>query len=152
MITTYAVEVTDLPSQPVAVVRERVDLAGLPAFLSHAFGEVMRVCGEQQLPPCGPPFARYSVTPEGFDVTAGFPIRAPVRPDGHVVADTLPGGLAAQVMHRGAYGAVASAYEAATDWMQEHGYAPAGDAWESYLDGPATPEPRTLVTLPCHAA
>ena len=54
-----------------------------------------------------------------------------------------------QVGRAEAVGAVAAAYEAGAQWMTENGYEPAGDPWESYLDGPEVAEPRTAVFMPC---
>jgi effector-binding domain-containing protein len=61
----------------------------------------------------------------------------------------LAGGPTATVLHRGAYDAVAAAYDAATNWLADNGYFPAGEPWETYLDEPEVAEPRTNVHLPC---
>ena len=55
-------------------------------------------------------------------------------------------------MNVGSYEGVAATYAAVSDWLSEHGYAASGDAWESYLDGPEVPEPRTLISVPCRPA
>lgn len=149
---TYEVELADLSPQPAAVVRDHVEAAGLPAFLGEAFGEVMRVLSEQHLSPAGPPFGRYRPTDGGFDVEVGFPATGTVAPAGRVTSAVLPGGPAARALHRGDYGQVGAAYEAAAGWLRDNGYVPAGEAWESYLDGPGVPEPRTLVYMPCRLA
>ncbi len=146
---TYKVELVELAEQQAAVVRGHVDAAELPAFLGGAFGEAARVLADQRLAPAGPPFGRFRPTGDGFDAEVGFPSTGPVTASGRVSAATLPGGPAARVMHRGDYGAVGAAYEVAQQWLAEHGYAAAGEPWESYLDGPEVPEPRTLVHVPC---
>jgi effector-binding domain-containing protein len=134
------------------VVREHVDLARLPEFLGGAFSDVMRTLGAQGLTPAGPPFARYHPDADGFDVEAGFPTSEPPVPAGRVDVDMLPGGPAATVLHRGAYEAVADAYDVATRWLADNGYVPAGEPWETYLDEPAVAEPRTIVHMPCRAS
>ncbi len=149
---TYEVEVVELAPQPAAVVREHVEPAGLPAFLGGAFGEVMRVLSEQRLSPAGAPFGRYKPTGDGFDAVVGFPATGPVSPAGRVAPEMLPGGPTARALHRGAYGEVGAAYEAAAAWLRDHGYVQAGEPWECYLDGPEVPEPRTLVYVPCRRA
>jgi effector-binding domain-containing protein len=148
-MTTYEVAVEELEPQPAAVVREHVDVAGLPEFLGTAFSDVMRALGAQGLAPAGPPFARYRPDADGFDVEAGFPTFERLVPAGRVDVELLPGGLTAIVLHRGAYDAVAAAYDAATSWLADNGYVPAGEPWESYLDDPEVAEPRTLVHMPC---
>jgi effector-binding domain-containing protein len=140
----------ELRPQPVAMVRGHIETAGIPAFLGDAFGEAMRVMADQHLTPAGPPFARWRPTGDSFDVEAGFPVSAPVTPQGRVDADTLPGGPVATVMHIGDYGGVSAAYEFLTEWLDVHGYVSAGEPWECYLDGPQVPDPKTLVRFPCH--
>lgn len=151
-MTGYQVELVELEPQEVAVVRGHVTVDGIPGFLGGAYAEVMAALGGQRLTPSGPPFARYEQTADGFEVEAGFPVAGTVTPSGRVVAGRLPGGSAASVLHRGSYGGLAAAYRAAGDWLTTNGYVAAGAAWESYLDGPDVPEPRTLVRFPCRRA
>lgn len=148
-MTHEDVALVELAPAEAAVVRGRAVVAALPDFLGHAFEDVMRVLSEQHLAPAGPPFARYAPVEDGFEVEAGFPVETPVVPSGRVIASELPGGPAAQVLHRGSYASVGGAYEAATRWLAAHGYAVAGEAFETYLDGPEVAVPRTLVTVPC---
>lgn len=145
----YTVELVELAPQPCAVVRGHVALEAIPGFLGQAYGDVMGVLAGEQVSPAGPPFARYHVTGDGLDVEAGFPVTGPVSPTGRVTAGEQAGGLVATVMHRGDYGKVEQAYRAAEDWLAVNGYVPAGEPWESYLDGPEVAEPRTVVSLPC---
>lgn len=145
----YEIEVTDLTAQPTAVVKAYVEPAHLPGFFGPAFGEVMAVVGQQGRAVTGPPFGRYVPKDGGFDVTAGFPVDAAVTASGRVLPDELPGGSVATTMHTGGYDAVAAAYEAATSWLEQHDLAVTDVPWESYLDGPEVPEPRTRVCVPC---
>jgi effector-binding domain-containing protein len=52
-------------------------------------------------------------------------------------------------MHVGSYDGVAAAYTAVEQWLAAHDLSPIGDPWESYLDGPEVPQPRTVVSFPC---
>lgn len=146
---TYEVELVQLQTQPAAVVRGHVTVADIPAFIGNAFGEVIQTLSGQGLAPAGPPFARYHPSGDGFDVEAGFPASGMVHTAGRVIACELPGGPTARVLHRGDYGGVAAAYDAASEWVTAHGYVESGAPWECYLDGPEVAEPRTLVCLPC---
>jgi effector-binding domain-containing protein len=150
-VTTIAVEGVTLPAQPVAVVRGHATLGDLPGFLDAAFEETLAALTAQGDEPAGPPFARYRIAGDGFDVEAGFPASAAVTATGRVVPAELPGGPAAQVRYRGPYPGVARAYEAGQRWLGEHGHAPADVPWESYLDEPDVAEPRTVVCLPYRA-
>ena len=147
----YDVELVDLQEQRTAVVRGHVTFEGIPDFLSAAFGEVGQALAGQGLRSAGPPFAQYAVRSDGFDVEAGFPTSAAVEPSGGVTPGELPGGRAARTLHRGPYSEVPAAYDALATWATDDGYRPSGAPWESYLDAPDVPEPRTMVYLPCVA-
>ena len=112
-----------------------------------SFDRTMRALGLAALP--DGLFARYQAMSDGFDVEAGFPADAPVGAAGRVVPVELPGGSIATALHRGSYDTVGETYEALGAWLGDHDYEPAGVAWESYLDEPGVPEPRTLVSIPC---
>ena len=146
---TYEIEAVDLKPQQTAVVCGHVRVEEIPAFLGTAFGEVMQTLSAQGVAVTGPPFSRYIPKGDGFDVEAGFPTMGKVRARGRVAAGELPGGPATRVLHKGDYGAVAAAYDAAHEWASAHGLVATGPPWESYLDGPEVPEPRTVVCLPC---
>lgn len=143
---TYEITLVDLPEQDAAVVRGHVAVDGIGEFLGGAFGEIMGALHGVEI--VGPPFARYAMPDEGFDVMAGFPVSSPVTQVGRVEPDRLPGGPAATTMHVGSYEGVAAAFEAVQAWVADHGFVVAGDPWESYLDEPEVPEPRTLITFP----
>jgi effector-binding domain-containing protein len=151
-MTTGPIETTELPDTPVAVVRGHVGRARIGDFLTAAYTDTMRLLTEQHRPPTGPPFARFTDTGDGFDVEAGFPVPAAIEGSGQVVAGVLPGGPAATALHHGPYETVGETYEAVEAWLAAHGYRRSGQAWESYLDEPGVPEPRTLVTFPCARA
>ena len=148
----YDVELVSLPAQPAAVVRRHVEHTGIAAFLPEAFGAVQAALAQQHVSPAGPPLARYSLAGNGFDIEAGFPVERPVAPTDRVAAVELPGGPAAQTVHRGDYTGLRGAYEALEMWLADNGYVAAGAPWESYLDGPDVGQPRTLVIYPCAAA
>ena len=146
---TYDVELVDLRPQQVAVVHGHVTVAEIPGFLGAAFGEVIQTLSAQGLAPAGPPFGRFVPVGDGFDVEAGFPATGAVMSAGRVTPAELPGGPTARVMHKGGYGEVAAAYRAAVEWVDGHGYVATAPPWESYLDEPGVPEPRTEIIFPC---
>ena len=145
---TYHVDRITLEPQPAAVVAGSVAHDGIAEFLGGAFGEVMAALGAQGLFPAGPPFARYVMTDDGWDIEAGFPCSGEVSSTGRVHAITLPGGPALAVLHQGPYEDVANAYHAAEEWMAENDWTPTGTPWEAYLDEPDVEQPRTIVHLP----
>ena len=139
----------DLQAQPTAAVRGHAPGDGIAGFLGGVFGEVMGTLARQHVTPAGPPYGRYVPTGGGFDVEAGFPVHAEIRPEGRVEALSLPGGRVARTLHVGSYETVAEAYDAVTAWLTDNGLEPAGAPWESYLDGPEVAEPRTEIYVPC---
>jgi effector-binding domain-containing protein len=149
---TETVALVELQPQPTAVVAGHVAFESIPAFLGSAFNEVMEALAGQGLAPAGPPFARWEPQADGFDAEAGFPSTGPVSPTGRVQPQTLPGGLVATALHRGGYAGIGATYEVLNDWIAGHGYVATGQPWESYLDEPGVPEPRTQVYLPCAEA
>lgn len=146
---SYEIHLADLQRRPVAVIRGHVRQEDITEFLGGAFAEVLAALGQQGLPPAGPPFGRYVPGDDGFQVEAGFPVDQPVETQGRVVPDELPGGTAAYTLHTGAYDGVGAAYTAAEDWLTDNGLVVSGGAWETYLDGPEVPQPRTEVFVPC---
>ena len=145
---TFEISRADLQPQHVAVVRAHVPRSGISDFLGGAFGEVMQVVAHQHRRVVGVPFGRYRVTPDGFDVEAGFPVDAPVEREGRVESDELPGGPVAHVVYQGPYDGIGAAYEAAVSWVVGNGDQVASDPWECYLDEPGVPEPRTEIFVP----
>lgn len=144
----YHVDRITLEPQEAAVVAASVPHDGIAEFLGGAFGEVMGVLADQGNAPAGPPFARYEMTDDGWNIQAGFPAAGPVQPQGRVESITLPGGTALAVMHRGDYSEVAGAYRAAEQWMKDNDWDGTGVPWEVYLDEPEVANPRTIVQWP----
>jgi effector-binding domain-containing protein len=145
---TYDITVESRSPQRAAVIRARVTRDEIPALLNSAFPEIFGVLQAQGVPIAGPPFARYGMDDDAFDVTAGFPVAAAVEPDGRIEASELPGGEVVTTVHVGSYEGLAGAFHAVREWVAGNGRQIAGDPWESYLDGPEVPEPRTMVCFP----
>lgn len=146
----YVIRIQERAEQPAAVVRGHVTTEEIPAFVGAAFGETLAAMTAQHRVPAGPPFGRYRVVDgDGFDVEAGFPTSTAIIASGRVEPSALPGGTVATTVHTGSYDGVAEAYRAVEAWLEAEGYRITGAPWESYLDGPEVPEPRTEVNVPC---
>jgi effector-binding domain-containing protein len=136
-------EITEqmLTERPTAVMRHRLEVTEIPAWIGPAFARIQQAISAAGLWPDGPPFARYLKVPgtaAAFDVEAGFPLGSPMN-DGTAIdvhPSRLPGGLAAMTVHVGPYDAMMPAYEAIEKWIAEAGGTADGPPWEIYLSEP----------------
>jgi effector-binding domain-containing protein len=156
MIESIGVE--ERAEQVAAVVRGRCTSEEIGPFVGPAYEEVLTVLGVQGLHPVGPPICCYARGDDGMDeqgradvfrLAAGFPTGAPVEATGRVEPMVLPGGTAVVAIHLGYYQELGEAYAAVAQHMVDHGLEPAGDTWETYLDGPEVEVHRTVLTTPC---
>ena len=148
----YDVSIGEHRAQQTAVVRGHVPHDGVGPFIGAAFHEVRDALAGVGAHPTGPPFARYRVVDDGFDIEAGVPVPTAVATHGRVEASELPGGLIASTVHVGSYAGISAAFAAVESWLAGSSYMVDGDPWETYLDGPEVAEPRTLVCFPCRSS
>lgn len=144
---SYEVSVIEREPGFAAVITERHTVEEIAEMFPRVFGAIMEVVPASDL--VGPPLALYDMDGDAFVVSAGFPVREPIKPVGDVHSIELPGGQAAQTMHVGPYAAVEAAYQAVEAWFGTNGWRPAGPPWETYLDEAGVENPRTIVTWPC---
>ena len=145
-MTTFSVETID--RQPAAVVRAEVPMEELRAVFDRGFTEVMRVTQTQGVAIAGPPFGFYPRMPtDTVAVAVGFPVSAPITPDGDVTTFELPAGRAVTGIHVGPYDSLPATYRELTEWAATEGHPLADHMWESYLTDPqAEPDPATWQT------
>ncbi len=145
-MTSFSVKTID--PRPAAVVRAEVPLSELSTVFDRGFPEVMRVAQAQGIAITGPPFGFYPRMPtDTVEVVAGFPVSAPITPDGDVTSFELPGGRVVTGLHVGPYDALPESYRQLTDWAVGEGHRLADHMWESYLTDPRTqPDPGTWQT------
>lgn len=145
-MTAFTVETID--PQPAAVIRAEVPMAELRDVFDRGFGEVMRVVQAQGVAIAGPPFGFYPRMPtDTIEVVVGFPVAAPVAPEGDVQPFELPGGRVVTGVHVGPYEALETTYGELTAWARAEGHALAERMWEAYLSDPrAQPDPATWQT------
>jgi effector-binding domain-containing protein len=144
-------ELVELAPGPAVAIRAHVSITDLPAFFAGAFAELAACAGDQL---AGAPFAIYhAFDPKDVDVTAVFPLHAPVTPSGRVVSIRLDGGPAVQVKHVGPYEDLGQTYGLLEKWLAQHHRTRAGAVREMYLTGPSVPptEQVTVVVQPLAA-
>lgn len=141
------IQLTEIPSETVALVRRVVPMEMLTTFFGEAFERVARAVPEAGGAIAGPPFGWYHGMPgDTVDVAAGFPVAGDVHvPDGGVVVTERPGGRALVGMHVGAYDGLGQMWEALQGRAEQDGLEGRDDAWEEYLTDP-TGDPSTWLT------
>jgi effector-binding domain-containing protein len=137
----------NLAVQPSAAIRVRrpMSTVDVGALMDDAMSRLGALFGRVGATPVGPPYARYHAWGgELADVEIGFPIGQRIdglallteSPEGEVGTSELPGGRAAQTIHRGPYPTLGDAYSSLHDWIHSQGYDEGDGPWESYIDDP----------------
>jgi AraC family transcriptional regulator len=134
------------PQQTAAVrVRRPMSSVDVGALMDDAMSRLGATLGQAGATPAGPPYARYYAWGGDLaDVEIGFPLSHGIdglpaltdSPEGEVGASELPGGRAAQIVHRGPYPTLGEAYSSLHDWIHAQGYDEGDGPWESYIDNP----------------
>src|SRR5579871_794321 len=150
----YKITRQELEAQPVLVVRRRVRRAEIAATIGAALPKVFLHAQQRGLAIAGYPITRYLETSvglvtfeTGMRVTAHGSDRTVADGQGDVLAEALPGGLAATTIHLGPYDQLQDAYAAVEEWISMNGFRQNGAPWEAYLNDPADhPDPRDWKT------
>lgn len=146
----HEVESRVLEEQMTAVMRGKMAVKDIPAWLGMAYHTVATHLDDLGMDAPCLPFARYTPLDSEyaeFEIEAGFPVPGPFPTGDGVELSTLPAGPAAVVWHVGPYEDMEPAYEALLAWISEHGGTLTGSAWEVYHSDPKEePEPTTWRT------
>lgn len=143
----YACDVVDRPAQAALVVRTRAAVDQLPQVLGPAWGHVLAHAKSVGAHPSGPPFVAYhNADMRNLQIDVGFAFDRPLEGGGDVHSSEIPAGLAAETVHVGPYDRLRAAYAALEAWMKATGHAPAGPAYEYYLNDPQETPPDELRT------
>ncbi|HEX2368591.1 MAG TPA: GyrI-like domain-containing protein [Acidimicrobiia bacterium] len=131
--------------QPTAVMVAILSASEIGDWMPQAFESIFNYLSAKAAPAAGPPFARYHRLDEThFEVEAGFPLVEAVEGDGIIRSSSLPGGPVAVTTHVGPYDAMKPAYDALGAWVEERGFDPVGDRWDTYFSDPdESPDART---------
>lgn len=138
-MTSVKPELVELAPQSTLSMRFAVSPTEFEAKLSRAFSAVRKYAEAQGVEITGWPFVRYHAHDEAahsFDLEAGLPVAAPVAGDGEIAAGTLPGGLAATLLHVGPYQELGASHWALRGWVEREGHHPNGGPWDDYLTNP----------------
>jgi effector-binding domain-containing protein len=139
---TTSPRIVERSEQPYVAIRSVISREDIGAAAGKLFGEVFGWLHGHGLSPAGAPFFRYgSVDMErGLDIEFGVPIATEVKGDGRVLADVLPAGRYALLLHRGPYDQLYDANATLGKWIEEHGLkvevrpSPTGDRFGCWLE------------------
>lgn len=152
---TYPCELKQQTAQPALTVRTRAAVQDLPQLFGQCYSAIMQYLGELGEQPAGMPFAAYyNMDMQNLDIEIGLPVAQVIAGKGEIRASEFPGGNLASVLHVGPYDQCGPAYDALTQWINEHGYEPTGVAYEIYYSEPNTPpqEIKTQIVFPLKTA
>ncbi|KKI16543.1 MULTISPECIES: GyrI-like domain-containing protein [unclassified Leucobacter] len=129
--------VVEQPEQHLAVVRDRVAFADVPALYDRAYPAIFGALGAAGIAPSAPPMGVVHGSPDGtLDLSVAVPVAEPFTGDGEVTAETISAGRVATLLVRGDYSQIGPAYQRLFEWTAAQGLEATGLAWEQYLTEP----------------
>ena len=126
---SYTVQVRQLESIPLAVVRRQAKQAELSRLVPECCGLVWNALRAQQVRG-GRHVAIY--WDGSIRLEVGVELLVPFVETGDVVRSATPAGTVASVTHLGPYGGLGAAHEAIHDWCRANNHRTAGPSWEIY--------------------
>jgi len=148
---TATIELKDIDGFTALVIRRRITRDAIAETLGECLPRVFEHAQQRGLTLASPPFARYpEVSLGGFVIECGFAIAEPgeaLLPAGELELIEVAPCRAATAVHHGTYDTLPETYGAIEQWLQTHGMAPGGAAWETYVTDPGEhPDPADWMT------
>ena len=128
-MTSYTVQLRQLESVPLAVIRRRAKPSDLSRLVPECCGLVWNVIRAQRAK-AGRHVAVY--WDGAIRAEVGVELLGPFEEQGDVVRSATPAGPAAFVTHYGPYGGLGAAHGAIRNWCDANHHQPAGPNWEIY--------------------
>jgi effector-binding domain-containing protein len=128
-MSDHAVQLQQLASTPLAVVRRQVKAVELSRVVPECCGLVWNAVKAQGAKG-GRHVAMY--LDDTLRVEIGVELLSPFNDQGDVVRSATPAATVATTTHLGPYGGLGAAYKAIRDWCAEHKYRMVGPSWEIY--------------------
>lgn len=127
----------ELPEQHLAVVRDRVAFADIPALYDRAYPAIFGALGAAGIAPSAPPMGVVHGSSDGtLDLSVAVPVAEPFAGDGEVAPETIAAGRVATLLVRGDYAQIGAAYQRLFAWADSQELRVTGLAWEQYLTEP----------------
>ena len=118
---TTSPKIVERPPQPYVAIKALVSREELGRVTGKLFGEVFGWLGQHGLGAAGAPFFRYRTVDmeRGMEIEFGVPTAKPVAGDDRVLADVLPSGRYASLIHWGPYEQLYDANGVLGKWIEE---------------------------------
>lgn len=154
---TYEMSVIEVPETRMISIRGRHRVEDMATFVPSSFETLFNHLAKLRVVPAGEPFVLYhAFGPGRVDCDVCVPIGAPIPLDQGIELHVLPATVCVRTLHVGPYEALSGAYQALTEWIEDHGYRSAGPVRERYLNAPGetttTAELRTEIDIPVESA
>jgi effector-binding domain-containing protein len=131
-MTSYAVQVQQLESVPLAVIKRQVRASELSRVVPECCGLVWKAVKAQSAKG-GRHVAIYRDGAEGNKrIEVGVELLGPFSEHGDVVLSQTPAGTVASTTHLGPYGGLGAAYDAIHRWSEANNRPLARTCWEIY--------------------
>jgi len=128
-MTPHLVEIQEMPSVALAVVRRQAHPSDLAGLVPECCGIVWQAVKAQKAA-AGRHVALY--WDAGIRLEVGVELLGPFIDDGEVVQSATPAGTVASVTHLGPYDGLGAAHEAVRRFCAANGHGLAGPSWEIY--------------------
>ncbi|MBF6352430.1 GyrI-like domain-containing protein [Nocardia flavorosea] len=120
-----------------AVVHGLVSPAMIRDFFDTSFTRLATVLANQDVSISGPALACYGATSEQtMQIAVGFPVDRQIVPEDEVVADRLPAGPTARLVHHGSFDELGASWDRLYSWITDRGLTPGDNRWEVYVTEP----------------
>jgi effector-binding domain-containing protein len=134
---TYDVMIKEEPDELVASIRRRIAPEQISEVIPDAFEHLMTAVGPVGYGDGMPGIVMHEMRPpEVADVEVFMPVAERFEPPAGVDVTTLRGGTMVATVHTGPYGESGPAYQALTEWIDDHGKQIVGPPRELYLNDP----------------
>ena len=128
-MTCYDVQLNQLESVPLAVVRRQANARDLARVVPECCGLVWNVVRAQKTE-AG---RHVAINWDGsIRLEVGVELIGPFAEDGEVLRSSTPAGAVASTTHYGPYGGLGAAHDAVRRWCVENNHRLAGPSWEIY--------------------
>lgn len=146
MINISEPKLVERPEQHYVAIRKRVSMAEIGQTLPPLIGDVFAWLAKKGIQQSGAAFWRYNVVEmdKKLEIDVAVPVASPVKTDDGIIADVLPAGIYAMMLHTGHPDELEEATRNLLDWAKKNKveWKMNGERWggrvEWYYSGPDT--------------